>query len=240
MKILGIETATLRGGVALMSEEGLISEYRMGVEARHSERLLPAINDLLTQTRSSLSQISAIAVSAGPGSYTGLRVGLSVAKGLAMGANLPLVMVPTLEAHAAAFSPCQRLIAPMLDARRSQIYWALFEARPEGLTRVYPDTVSTLNEAIAIIRSFQRETLVTGDGYDRAVISAALSASFPTRAAAFPSAACVAEIGLSLFQRGDTVAPEVAVPTYLRPFIPPSHPADPNPEITVLGIAKPS
>ena len=121
MKVLGIETATLMGGVALMSEVGLISEYRMGVAARHSERLLPAIDHLLTQSRSSLSELSAIAVSAGPGSYTGLRVGLAVAKGLAMGAHLPLVMVPTLEAHAAAFSQCQRLIAPMLDARRGQV-----------------------------------------------------------------------------------------------------------------------
>ena len=225
MKVLGIETATLMGGVALMSEAGLISEYRMGVEARHSERLLPAIDHLLTQSRSSLSEISAIAVSAGPGSYTGLRVGLAVAKGLAMGANLPLVMVPTLEAHAAAFSHGQRLIAPMLDARRGQVYWALFDPRPEGLTRVYPDTVSTLDEALAILRSFQRETLVTGDHLDRDAIAAAIPASFPTRAAAFPSAACVAERGLLLFQRGETTAPEAAVPTYLRPFIPPSNPA---------------
>ena len=225
MKVLGIETATLMGGVALMAEAGLISEYRMGVAVRHSERLLPAIDHLLTQSHASLSQISAIAVSAGPGSYTGLRVGLAVAKGLAMGAHLPLVMVPTLEAHAAAFSQCQRLIAPMLDARRGQVYWALFDPRPEGLTRIYPDTVSTLQEAIAIIRSFQRETLVTGDPPDRDAIAAAIPASFPIRAAAFPSAACVAERGLLRLQRGETIAPDAAVPTYLRPFLSPSNPA---------------
>ncbi len=224
MTILGIETATLMGGVALMDEAGLIAEYRLGVEVRHSERLIPAIDQLLKQSGRTLSDLAAVAVSSGPGSYTGLRVGLATAKGLAMGAGLPLVQVPTLEALAAPFVHTTRPIVSMLDARRNQVYWALFEshtgeAGTDDLVRRCPDTLSTLPEAISTISRLlggNRPALFTGDLKYRAEIAAALPALFPSRAAAFPSAACVAERGLIRLQRGEASPPDTAVPVYLR------------------------
>lgn len=225
MKVLGIETATLAGGVALMDEVSLIAECRLNVEVRHSERLLPAVDHLLAQGQTALSDLAAIAVSGGPGSYTGLRVGLAAAKGLAMGAGLPLVMIPTLEALAAAFPYCMGLVAPILDARRGQVYWALFDTRQGAPARVTPDTLSTLQAALDEMgrhaERLGRTVLVCGDGKFNAQIvqSATVPVLFPSRALAHPSAACVAECGLDRLKNGETVSPEAATPTYLRPFL---------------------
>lgn len=224
MPILGIETATLMGGVALMDETRLIAEYRLGVEVRHSERLIPAIDQILGQSGKTLSDLSAVAVSSGPGSYTGLRVGLATAKGLAMGAGLPLIQIPTLEAMAAPFCHAAQPIVPILDARRGQVYWALFESRTGesgtgDLTRLHPDTLSTLPEAMATLSHIlgqNRPILFTGDLQYRAEISAAFPALFPTRSAVFPSAACVAERGLLRLKRGESSVPDTAVPIYLK------------------------
>ena len=103
MIILGIETSTRLGSVALIDETRLIAEYRVSLEMKQAERLLPLIDAMLKETKISLSDLGAIAVSVGPGLFTGLRVGIATAKGLAMGRGLPLFPVPTLQAIALPF-----------------------------------------------------------------------------------------------------------------------------------------
>lgn len=219
MKILGIETATLAGGVALMEEGGLIAEYRLHVELRYSERLLSAIDRLFAESKTALSDLDAIAVSIGPGSFTGLRVGLATAKGLATGGDKPLVLVPTLEAMAAAFPYSKALVAPMISARRDEVYWALFDLESGAPERLCPDAASAPLEALDRIVSFDREIVFVGDGamkYREDILEGHPSALFAPRALQFPSPASVAELGLLRFAQGKISSPADAAPAYLR------------------------
>jgi len=134
MKILGIETSTLMVGVAILDKGGLVAEYRFEVTRSRSERLMPMIDRLLTDAQMTPQDLEGLAISMGPGSFTGLRVGLSTAKGLAFALGLPVVGVPTLEVLAAplAAGRCTYPICPMLDAKRQEVYAALFSADSEG------------------------------------------------------------------------------------------------------------
>jgi tRNA threonylcarbamoyladenosine biosynthesis protein TsaB len=98
MLVMGIDTSTMQGGVALLSEQGLVSEYTLNVKATHTERLLPLIDRALQDAGITLGQVDGLAVAVGPGSFTGLRIGLSTAKGLAVATGKALVGVSTLEA----------------------------------------------------------------------------------------------------------------------------------------------
>ena len=148
MRILGIETSTQMGSVALIDGTNLLAEYRLALPLRHGEKLLPLIDTLLKDTRMALSDLSAIAVSIGPGSYTGLRVGLATARGLAIGSGLPLLPVPTLEAMATPFRSLSMLIVPMTVSRKEELFWGLFSADNAGLARLHPDSVASLDTAL--------------------------------------------------------------------------------------------
>jgi len=220
MKILSIETATLAGGVALMNETGLIAEHRLHVEVRHSERLLVAIDRLLSDGRLAVSDLDAIAVSIGPGSFTGLRVGLSTAKGLAMGSRKPLVTVPTLEAIAALFPYSNALIAPMLDARRQEVYWALFETQGGRPVRLHPEEATSPEAMLESIGRLDQSVLFVGEGAEkyRSLLLAQRPEKtlFAPKTLQFPSAAAVAELGLARLEEGKVHLPEEVAPFYLR------------------------
>ncbi len=220
MKILAIETATMAGGAALLEKERLIAECRIDIRFRHSERLLWAIDHLLEVGQTALTDIAAIAVSSGPGSYTGLRVGLATAKGLAMGSQKPLVMVPTLEAMAAAFPYCRALIAPFLYSRRTEVHWALFDSHGGSPLRLCPDATSSVEEALRQMGSFKREILFVGEEalkYKEIIIDASGGqALFPPLALQPPMASFVAEMGLARFLRGEAVLPHEAIPNEMQ------------------------
>src|ERR1700690_1829481 len=127
MKILSVETSTMLGGVAVMdSQAGLIAEIKLNVKTTHSERLMTAISQVLSQSGIDLRGIDAFAVASGPGSFTGLRIGLSTVKGLSYATGKPVVTVPTLEAFAWNFPYSMYPVCLMLDARRGEVYSALF------------------------------------------------------------------------------------------------------------------
>ncbi|MFQ5589018.1 MAG: tRNA (adenosine(37)-N6)-threonylcarbamoyltransferase complex dimerization subunit type 1 TsaB [Nitrospiria bacterium] len=224
MKILAIETSSLSGGVALMDEDRLIAEYRLSVDVRHAERVMVSIDHLLKQSRTSIAELDGIAVSIGPGSFTGLRVGLATAKGLAIGAKKALILVPTLEAMAAAFPFAKPLIVPFIDAKKSEVYWAVFDSGNGPAQPVIKDAAGPPETALECIAALERQgrrnLLFAGDGavkYREAILDKFPKRTcFPPPALSFPSAACVAEIGLRKCLKGETTPPELAVPVYLR------------------------
>ena len=122
MLVLGIETSSRHGGVAIIGEDRVLCEAVLSVEVTHSERLLPAVDRALDEARITLEGLGGIAVSIGPGSFTGLRIGLSTAKGLAYATGLPLVGVPTLEAMAWTLPAARWQVCPVLDARKQEVY----------------------------------------------------------------------------------------------------------------------
>jgi tRNA threonylcarbamoyladenosine biosynthesis protein TsaB len=141
--VLGIETATVLGGAALVSRAGeLIGEVGLRNQESHSERILPACEWLLKTLGSPLQELAAVAVSCGPGSFTGLRSGIATAKGLAFALGVPLFGVPTLEALAANASPGPDPVCAVLNARRGELYFALFRPGPAAPVRIGPDSLA--------------------------------------------------------------------------------------------------
>lgn len=137
MKVLAIDTSTLLGGVAVVDDlEGMVIEVRLNVKSTHSERLMTTIDYALTQSGYTISDMDFFAAAIGPGSFTGLRIGLSTIKGFLYATGKPVVSVPTLETLARNFPFCRYPVCTMLDARKQEVYAALFEWKGEGFVRL--------------------------------------------------------------------------------------------------------
>jgi len=218
MLVLGIETSTRQGGVAIIGADRVVCEIVLNVEVTHSERLLPAVDRALDEARTTLEVLGGIAVSIGPGSFTGLRIGLSTAKGLAYATGLPLVGVPTLEAMAWTLPAARWQVCPVLDARKQEVYAALFRHEPEGLRRMMDDAAMAPEDLCRLIRN---PTLFLGDGVDAygALFRERLGdrVLLPPLASRGARPACVAELGRRRLLRGERDAPDSLVPRYLRP-----------------------
>ena len=126
MIILGIESAALTASVAVVTDDLLTAEYTVNHKITHSQTLLPMLDEIVRMTQTDKHAVDAIAVSAGPGSFTGLRIGAATAKGLGLALNRPLVPVPTLDAAAFNLYGTEALICPVMDARRNQVYNGLY------------------------------------------------------------------------------------------------------------------
>ena len=220
MKILGLDTATLCGSIGIIDDDKVVAEYALHREETLSARLLPAIQTLLAEARLDLHEIDGIAVSLGPGSFTGLRVGLSAVKGLALATQKPAAGIPTLDALAynLPFTPYQ--ICPLLDARKGQIYTALYKNRAGGfLEQVTPYQV--LSPAALIEAIPHEETVFLGDGVKvcQELITQRLAAKalFAPLHLGFLRGTTVAELGLKRLGRGESDDISSLVPIYVRP-----------------------
>ena len=235
MTILGLDTSTATASVALIEDGRLILEhFRRGSvkgkgptalipRANHAETLLPLVENLMKNSSRSWEQVSGIAVSIGPGSFTGLRIGLSTVKGLAYGWDVPVIGVPTLLAVAARVTGWNGLICPLLDARKKEVYTALFRTKGgKGLERLTEDMVSSPERILQHIQSLGREAcLMIGDGtevYEGLIKEVLGEDTLVTPGDSYPSiaysVACIAE---ERVRRGESDAPGSLVPVYLRP-----------------------
>lgn len=229
--ILGIDTATATASVALVEDGRLISEEIRssarqrgpGSRGNHAEILLPAIETVLSKAGVSLPAISAFAVSIGPGSFTGLRIGLSTVKGLVYGSEIPVVGIPTLEAIARKVTGWDGLICPLLDARKKEVYTALFRRRAGALERLTEDLVSSAEAIIERVAALDggEPCLFIGDGiqgYGRLITAALGGRSRVTLGEVYPSTACaVAQLGEARLARQERDPVGAMVPLYLRP-----------------------
>src|SRR5437870_4501589 len=126
MRVLAVETSTLAGGVALLDGDVLLGQYMLDVRVTHSERHMGAVDRLLGDARWTVRDLTGLAVAVGPGSFTGLRVGLSTVKGLAVALGIPVAAVPTLDAMAASLPFAALPVCPVLDARKGEVYASLY------------------------------------------------------------------------------------------------------------------
>ena len=164
MKILGFESSAKSAGVALMEDGVLLAEAFQNTGLTHSATLLPMAEDLLRRCGLDISHVSAVAVANGPGSFTGLRIGLAAAKGLAWGREVPVLGVSTLEAMAYGILPFRGLVVACMDARRGEVYNAVFEADGETVTRVTPDRAISVEELKKELETDEKEKILVGDG----------------------------------------------------------------------------
>src|SRR5947199_6371402 len=139
MRVLAVETSTLSGGAALLDDERVVGEYTLDVRITHSERLMAAIDRLLSDAGWTPRDLEGLAVTVGPGSFTGLRVGLSTVKGLALALAIPVAAVPTLDAMAAMLPYAALPVCPVLDARQREVYASLYPWDGVGMPRQWDD-----------------------------------------------------------------------------------------------------
>ncbi len=218
MRILAIETSTMLGGAAVMdSGAGLLAEVRVNVKAAHSERLMSEVDYVLAQASCAVQDMDALAVATGPGSFTGLRIGLSTAKGLAFAAGLPVVAVPTLEAFASCFPHSEFPVCPLLDARKKEVYAALFVHKGGALKKLMPETAIKASE-LAEGLSGHRAVLFTGQGADiyREELTRVMGDRAVFAPAMAPSPSAVARLGLEKALRGEFSDPAALSPFYIR------------------------
>jgi len=218
MKVLAIETATMLGGVAILSEEdGLIGELRVNVRIAHAERLMSAIQWLLNASQLSIKDISAFAVSIGPGSFTGLRIGLSTAKGFSYSTGKPLLPVLTLDAFARTLPFCTYLICPMLDARKDEVYTALYKWEDGLCKKIISEMAITPKE---FLKEIKGETVFIGDGaliYKKLIMDTLKdNAVFAPPGKMLPSAGGAAEIAIEMLKNDINIDPLSLTPFYIR------------------------
>ncbi|MHB9099633.1 MAG: tRNA (adenosine(37)-N6)-threonylcarbamoyltransferase complex dimerization subunit type 1 TsaB, partial [Syntrophales bacterium] len=163
MLTLAVECATKTVGIALLDEEDVQAEIYLGLGRHHAEVLLPAIDRLFLMTGLAPADVDLLACTVGPGSFTGLRIGVSTIKGLALGMGKPVVGVSTLETLAMNAIPSSRLICPMLDARKGQVYTGVYRMGPD--TRPQAVRPERLADAAQFLRELDQDGIVfLGDG----------------------------------------------------------------------------
>jgi tRNA threonylcarbamoyladenosine biosynthesis protein TsaB len=217
MYILGIETSTKTGSVAVVSEEGVVAQYSLNIEVTHSERLMAAVDRVLTDTGLTIADMGGYAVAIGPGSFTGLRIGLAAVKGLALVTGKPIAAVPTLEGLAWNLPHAAHAVCPLLDARKSEVYAALYRFEGNALVHVMAEAVlslAQLSERISGKAIFTGEaSLLFREDIERVFGDRAL---FAPRAAILPSASTVAEIGLAMIKDNRQADLDGLTPMYIR------------------------
>lgn len=211
MRLLAVETSTLAGGVALLDGDRLRGECVLDVTATHSERLMPAIDRLLADAGWRPESLGGLAVAVGPGSFTGLRIGLAAVKGLALALGLPIAAVPTLDAMAAALPFAALPVCPVLDARKGEVYACLYRWDGQTMHREW-DYLALAPDALAA--RLAEPVIVLGDGTPLVHSPHVRLAPAHRRV---PSPAAVGSLGLARLAAGRSVPAADLVPIYLRP-----------------------
>lgn len=224
MKILGLDSSGLVASVAIVEDDVLRAEYTTDYKKTHSQTLLPMLEELRNMIELDLESLDAIAIAAGPGSFTGLRIGAATAKGLGLALNKPLVEVPTLEGLAYNLWGTTHLVCPLMDARRNQVYTGVYEFVKKDndlvLRVVEEQCAIDIAEIIVKLNALGREVIFLGDGVPvyRKVIEEQMKVPFSFAPAGNnrQRAAGVAALGAVYFAQGRTVSAAEHQPEYLR------------------------
>jgi len=218
--ILGIDTSTKFCNLGLIEDENILIEYTInGLKKKHSSILLSAIKDLLKTMDLKLEKINGIAVSIGPGSFTGLRIGLGVAKGLSYACSLPLLGIPTLDAMAFPLKEIPYLICPILESKKDEIYDVVFQGG-DSLHRVMDYKCEDIQSLLVRLSPLKEEIIFLGDGIKkyRDIIKEKIGkdALFIDSQINLSMAANVAFLGLNKLKKGEEDDISILTPFYLR------------------------
>lgn len=221
MFILGIDTATRVAGAAVVNGERLVSERFIHNLQTHSQNIIPMIQQVMDDAGLKPADLSGIAVTGGPGSFTGLRIGMSVAKTMSMVLKIPVIGVSTLRAMAWNLYGAEGLICPILDARKNEVYTCIYQSAPDGLHKLADPAALSPERLFSLLAEHPGEKVTfIGDGVP--VYGQALKeklgdcALFGTMINSFPRASAVAELGLYQLKEGRLSDPTFLQPIYLR------------------------
>ncbi len=220
MKILAFDSTAKAASCAVIDEGKILGHYNIDNGLTQSELLLPMAEALLKTLGLTFSEIDAYAVSVGPGSFTGVRIGVSLVKGLAFGRNIPCIEVSTIEALAENINGLDGILLPCMDARRAQVYNAVFSSDGESITRLTEDRAISLSSLAEELKEHSgKKIYISGDGYDtarQALTEAGLHIEHTPPLLINESAASVAAIAYRKLIAGEYVTDSEISPTYLR------------------------
>lgn len=230
MKILAIDTSGLTATVALCEDDRLVSVFSIQYKTTHSQILMPMLEKIKELTSLDLKTIDAIALAAGPGSFTGLRIGTATAKGLCLALNVPLIAVPTLDAMAYNLYGVERLICPMMDARRSQVYTGVYTFVPEkredtslytySMKTILDQKCASIDEIADFLNAQGKPVTILGDGVPVYLDSLEQKLKVPFSVASVSqdrqNAASLCQAAAQYMREGRTVDADSFAPEYLR------------------------
>ena len=218
MKILAFETSAKAGSVAVLENGVLLAENYCNTGLTHSQTLMVMAEDALKSCSLKPSDVEAVAVAAGPGSFTGVRIGVAAAKGFAWGAELPCCGVSTLEAMATGLGVYDGYVLPVMDARRSQVYNAIFRAEGGVLTRITEDRAIALSDLAEEIKNIEKPIFLVGDGANLCynTLKDIAPLVLPPEHKMHQRAVGVALVAEKMLQKGEACDGATLTPHYLR------------------------
>lgn len=220
MKILALDSSGLVASVAVMEDDTMLAEYTMNYKKTHSQTLLPMLDEMAKMIELDLNTIDAIAVAGGPGSFTGLRIGSATAKGLGLALKKPLISIPTVDGLAYNLCGTDKLVCPLMDARRNQVYTGIYEFEGGKLKVLEPQMAADISEITEKLNALGREVIFLGDGYPvyAAKISELMKVSFIAAPAHMSRqrAGAVAALAMGYAKEGRMEAAAEHQPDYLR------------------------
>lgn len=220
MKILALDSSGIVASVAIVTEDKVVSEYTVNNKKTHSQTLLPMLDEIVKMLDLELVEIDAIAVAAGPGSFTGLRIGSSTAKGLGLALDKPIINIPTVDALAYNLYGTDKLICPIMDARRNQVYTGLYEFSDEKFCVIEPQKAVGIDEIIKEINDIGKSVIFLGDGVevyrDRIKDMLVVPCSFAPIHLSKQRAASLGALSIEYYNKGMVEHADSHEPTYLR------------------------
>lgn len=220
MRVLAIDTSSIVASVAIVEEEKLVAEFTINNKKTHSQTLLPMLEQMVKFADVSLESVDAIAISGGPGSFTGLRIGAATAKGLGLALNKPLIHVPTLKALAYNMVGTSEFICPIMDARRSQVYTGIYRFEKDELITEFEDSCIEIQGLFEKLHELGRSVVFLGDGIStyQSVIEENLKVPYTISCVHHREqrAAAVGALGLQYLKEGKTETASQHKPEYLR------------------------
>ena len=220
MKILGLDSSGIVASVAIVEDDVLIADYTVNYKKTHSQTLLPMLDEIAKMTELDLNSIDAIAVAAGPGSFTGLRIGSATAKGLGLALKKPLIAIPTVEGLAYNLYDISGLICPIMDARRKQVYTGIYRFTDHQLKVVEDQMAVPMETVIEKLNQYGEAVTFLGDGvpvfHELIAEKMTVPYSFAPAHVNKQRAAAVAALGEIYYRQGKTETAMEHVPDYLR------------------------
>lgn len=219
MRILGIESSSLVASVAVVTDDVVTAEYTVNFKKTHSQTLLPMLKEIVEMAGIELESVDAIAVSGGPGSFTGLRIGSATGKGLGLALKKPLIHVSTVDAMAYNLYGCAAVVCPIMDARRNQVYTGIYQ-NGDGFQTVKEPCAMDVDDLIEELNEAGQKVIFLGDGVPvyKNQIEAKIRVPFEFAPAHLnrQRAAAVAALGSRYYEEGRIISAADHAPDYLR------------------------
>lgn len=220
MKVLAIDSSGLVASVAIVTEDELLAEYTINYRKTHSQTLLPMLDEIIKITNIDLKDIDAIAISKGPGSFTGLRIGSATAKGLAMVLDIPIIPVATVDGLAYNLYKSDNVICPLMDARRNQVYTGLYKWIDGEFKVLLEQRPLAIEEISEEINKIAEEVIFIGDGIkvfeNQLKETIKVNYSFAPAHLSRQRAGAIGALGIKYYKKGIMTDADEFVPTYLR------------------------